>query len=284
MYVCSDLSGVYTISLDYAQRCVAHLKKPGTEEIIIQWDSVKPLSSTQISTHVQYEQTGEASVSAYPEGTTRCPGVGGCGSLNTSRWVQSMEDGGGPDNDPKRQYGIISKYLSPGTIAVVWDDSTFSDSQGHTDRVSVCGGNSCSDSVSTFESLIVHKVAQNLSDTTLVSTALNPDSNWTGVQTADKVVLMARGGVTHNSVPAFATTHSGSAQYLFGGLAAGNYAVTVNGTPVPGSPFAVADGDNSIEFESISGTVSVSGGGAAPSGQSSVVFGNVGAKGSVIIH
>jgi hypothetical protein len=113
---------------------------------------------------------------------------------------------------------------------------------------------------------------------------LNPDANWTGVQTTDKVVLMARGGVTHNSVPGFATTHVGSAQYFFGGLTAGNYTVTLNGTPVAGSPFAVADGDNSIEFESISGTISVNGGAAPPSGQSSGLFGNVGTRGNVVIH
>jgi hypothetical protein len=289
MLVCSDLSGVYTISLTYAKRCIAHLKKPGTEEIIIQWDSVKPASSTPVATHWHYPQDGETTISAYPEGLTTCPGAGGCGSLDTNRTIQSMEDGGGvspTDNNPARIYGVISKFLSPGTIHVVYDGQASPQNgfQGHTERVSICGGTSCAASVATFEALSVHKVAQNLTDTTLLTTALNPDANWTGVQTADKVALFSRGGVNRATIPGFITTHSGSAQYLFGGVAAGSYAVTLNGTPVPGSPFTVADGDNSIEFEGISGTVSVNGGVAAPPGQGSGLFGNVGARGSVVIH
>ena len=128
---------------------------------------------------------------------------------------------------------------------------------GMSHRISVCAGSSCGATVNTFESLIVHKIAQNLGDVTLTTTALNPDSNWTGVQTADKVVVLARGGVTHSTMGTFSTTHLGTAQYLLGGLTPGTYAVTVGGNPVTGSPFTVTDGDNSIEFESTAGAVSI---------------------------
>ena len=497
MYSCSDLKGAYIIPIDHAHRCVVHLKKPGTEEIIIQWDSVDVTSSpTQVATHLHYAQTGQPAYQevTFNEGQTTCPGAGGCAALNVGRAIQSMEDGGTDANNPPRNFGILTHFLSPGTIAlrddspvmtvssvtktviagitsmatgtrtsvqtavphglIPFEDVTISgvtgtgicngngivmsvpdsthyiasidtstcvkpsggastsptlfnapshgltnmaaitslssgnqaaittaaphglavgqylqisgvnsaggscdsintawnegwivssvpdemhativfnstacrgQSGGYTNpyppefitishatgdwagintyvslpvpvklidpdhfglisgntsayngtfngvvagvypggygmshRVSVCAGASCGSKVSGFESLIVHKISQNLSDLTLTTRALNPDGNWTGVQTADKVVVVARGGITHGSMAAFSTTHSGVAQYLFGGLAAGIYAVTINGVGVAGTPFTVTDGDNSIEFESTAGTVNVS--------------------------
>jgi hypothetical protein len=53
------------------------------------------------------------------------------------------------------------------------------------------------------------------------------------------------------------TSHSGTAQVLVAGLRPGSYAVTVNGVAVGGSPFAVAERNNSLEFESSSGTIQV---------------------------
>jgi len=97
---------------------------------------------------------------------------------------------------------------------------------------------------------------------------LNCPSTWTqtnwfiaqcaGANTA-MVVALARGGTTYSAISGFTTTHSGTAQYLFGGLTAGTYTVTVAGTPVTGSPFTVGAGDNSIEFTSAAGAVVVNG-------------------------
>ena len=134
---------------------------------------------------------------------------------------------------------------------------------GHTHRVSICAGSSCGASASTFESLVVHKIANGLSDTTLNTSALNPDPNWTGVQMCGavscSVYLGTRHAVLRSTMAAFSTTHNGTAQYLFAGLSAGTYAVTINGVGVSGSPFTVAASDNSIEFESTAGTVSING-------------------------
>jgi hypothetical protein len=135
---------------------------------------------------------------------------------------------------------------------------------GWSHRVSLCGGPACGWTVSRFRALIVHKIAQNLSDTTLTATPIVPDSNWFGVQTKDKVAIFGVGGI-HSTMAGFTTTHSGTAQYLFGGLTPGTYAITINGLPVTGSPFAVAAGDNSIHFESTAGTVSMNGSVAAAS-------------------
>ncbi len=353
-YATGDLSRVYLNPINYAQRTTVHLKdfaiNSGTgEDIVVQYDSADVTGNpTNIQTHVQYAQNGEpASIQGgtqftYNEGQTTCPGTGTCSALNTNRFIQSIEDGGTDSFNPQRNYGVLTRFFSPGTVTVqddtpdipisvvskanpiqftssvahglttgrnimisgatgdwaalntgfsggnptmntviVLDPNNFTivgDSHlfagtfngqvnaqwvgaaGWTHRVSVCGGSSCGASVNTFDSLVVHKVMKNLSDTTLTATALNPDANWTGVQTADKVVLLARGGVLHSTMTGFTSTHAGTAQYLFGGLAPGSYAITVGGTAVTGSPFAVTSAnDASIHFESTAGAVALSG-------------------------
>lgn len=422
-YTCADLAGGYTVTIDHAIRCMIHLKKPGTEEIIAQADDVDVTSApTPVETHFNYTQTGETATigltfpSSYTEGSTTCPGSGGCASLNTNRTIFEAEDGAPADaRGPARTYGLITKFFSPSTITVrddapkvltltsvqktinativsftatgvfntivetnvahglivnafvtiagttggcpfmnkgwqpiaivdathytiaedirsctpgggtssTWtrfnapthgladlntvvvtgatgswaaynngalqirvidadhlnplddlDSSGYSGSFdgsimtffaggfGHTHRVSVCAGSSCGATVNTFESLAVHKLSSNyLTDTTLTATAITPDANWYGVQTLDKVIILARHGVTQSTMAGFTTTHSGVAQYLIGGLTAGSgYDFKVNGVSVAGSPFTVAAGDNSIEFESTAGAVSLNGG------------------------
>jgi hypothetical protein len=300
-YVCSNLSGAYTTAITYAQRCIAHLKPSGGEQIVVQWDSVKVPTPVAMATHVHYPQNGETSWDSYPDGHTTCPGTGGCASLNTSRAIQELEDGGNDGVNPTRNYGVLTHFLSPGTVTVNWDcpgnaecstSSTYTGGNGHTDRVSVCGGSSCGSAVSTFESLIVHKVITSLTDTTLTTAALNPDANWTGVQTLDKVVLMARGGTAQSAITGFTTTHAGTALYLFGGLTPGTYTITVGGTAVAGSPFTVAANDNSIEFSSLAGAVSVNGSVGSGSGSgsgtsaaaSSIVSGHAAVSGNAIVH
>ena len=134
---------------------------------------------------------------------------------------------------------------------------------GFSHRFSVCAG-PCGATVTGLESLVVHKVAQNLSDTSLTTKAISPDPNWYGVQTKDAVLLVPRNGAAQSNMGGFTTTHSGTARYLFGGVTAGNYTVTINGTPVGGSPFTVTDGSNAIAFTSTAGTVSVNGSGILP--------------------
>lgn len=130
---------------------------------------------------------------------------------------------------------------------------------GWTHRVTVAGGSSVGASVSTFKALIVHKIANGLSDTVLTTTAINPDSNWTGVQMCGSVscsvYMGASNGVCHSTLSDFTTTHAGSGQYMIGGLCAGTWAITIGGSAVTGSPFTVSEGDNSVEFDSTAGVV-----------------------------
>lgn len=259
-YALADLSGAYQTTYNRVQRHFIHFKKPGTEEILVQFDDVDATNApTALRTQVHYPQNGElASAGAdYDEGQTTCPGPNGCSGLNVDRLILEQENGGSDAHNPARTFGLISRFLSPGAIFVRDDNNTFTGANGHTHRVSICAGSSCGSTANTLEAIIVHKVAGSLSDTSLTATALNPTSSWTGVQTTDKVALFARGGALPTSVT-FTTTHSGTAQYLVAGLAAGMYTVTVNGaTVVPAA--RVYGFDNSLYFESTAGTVSIAG-------------------------
>ena len=267
VYSLADLTGDYRTRYNRVQRHLAHLKKPGTEEVIIQFDDVDASNSpTAIRSQLHYPQNGETTAASYQviynEGTTTCPGPNGCAGLNIDRLVLEQEDGSSTNGDPARQYDLISKYFSPAGAANVfvrWDGSAYAGGNGHANRVSFCADpastGACGATASRLEMILVHKVATQ-PDTTLTASALNPDANWTGVQTADKVVLFARNGSTPVNVTTFTTTHSGTAQYLIAGLAPGTYSVTVGSATVV--PFAtVSAGDNTLYFESTAGSVSI---------------------------
>lgn len=132
---------------------------------------------------------------------------------------------------------------------------------GHSFRVAGCAGSGgvCDPAATKYEMIQVHRPFYGTTDPGISVTSLNPDANWTGVQTEDKVVLFSRGGTTHATISGFTTTHTGTAEYLFAGLPAGSYTVTVNGSPVTGSPFTVDATAQSLEFASTAGLVSVNG-------------------------
>lgn len=139
---------------------------------------------------------------------------------------------------------------------------TFPGALGFTHRVSICGGSSCGSSVTVMQALTVHELCT-VGSCVPTAVAINPDAHFTGVQTADKVVIFPRGGTTYSTMTGFITTHSGTAQYLLAGLTPGTYNITVGGSAVTGSPFTVLTGDNSLYFESTSGVVSINGSVAA---------------------
>jgi hypothetical protein len=99
--------------------------------------------------------------------------------------------------------------------------------------------------------VIVHKVTT-LPDTALTAKPLNPDDNWTGVETADKVALFARNGALQ-LVASLHTDHAGDAQYLVSGLLGGRaYRVSRGGETVVASQ-QILDGDNTLYFEAPAG-------------------------------
>jgi hypothetical protein len=275
-YACAmiDFTGAYTTAYAAAQRTICDFKKPGTEHVIVQYDYVDATGhATAIRNQVHYNQNGETVAGErwvyYDEGTTTCPGSGGCSSLNASRVILEQQTGVADGHgDPTPQYNLITNFLSPPgtTMTVRWDGSTYTGSNHHTNRVSLCGGSSCGSTVSKFEDLIVHKVATQ-PDTTLTVKPLNPDSKWTGVQTSDKVVLFARYGNTPLTVT-FQTDHPGTAQYLIAGLQGGMvYGVHKNGISgmeglrrEPAGEIArqlVSEGDNTLYFEAPAGNYTI---------------------------
>ena len=263
-YAMADLTGAYLNPPNRAQRHMIHFKKPGTEEIVIQFDDIDVSNTpTQVETHIHYAQNGETNIDGYNEGNTTCPGNGGCSALNSSRLIQSMEDGNSDGRDPVRQYGIISSFLSPGTIFVRDDGSSYQGGNGHTHRVSLCGGSSCGATVSQFEAFIVHKIASGLSDTSLTAKLLSPDPAWAGLETTDaagtagKVALIARGGRTpFNAI--LQTDHPGTGQYLIAGLQPGFvYDVNRNADGTNITSQAVSNGDSSLYFEAPAGSYSI---------------------------
>lgn len=175
----------------------------------------------------------------------------------------------GKDSSPKAIWPIdadhFGLYNDPDTSAVSGAfngvmSGVYFNGLGWSHRFSICGGTLCNGPVSNLTALIVHKVMQTTSDTTLTAAALNPDSSWTGAQTKDKVVLFARGGTLKSSLTSFTTTHSGTAQYMFEGFLPGVWTVTVGGAGVTGSPFTLTSAMNPIiSFESVAGVVVVSG-------------------------
>jgi len=164
-----------------------------------------------------------------------------------------------------------------GTIQVMYPGAF-----GHTYRISACADASNTGACGAtgqngMELITAHKIATQ-PDVTLNTTAINPDSNWTGVQYNDAtdsggaVAVFARHGVTQSTITSFTTTHAGTAQYLIAGLTPGTYSVTVGGSPISacngasGNTCAVSAGDNSAYFSSKAGTVVITTGVQAASG------------------
>jgi len=274
VYALADFTGAYQTTYTRVQRHLVHFKKPGTEEIIVQFDDVDAGNyPTQIRSQVHYPQNGEKVATTpngsciYDEGTTTCPGPNGCAGLDMDRLILEQEDGTSSNGDPPRIYNLVTRILSPGTIFVRDDGSSYPGAQGHTHRVSICAGNDCDSAANTLEAIIVHKVATQ-PDTNLTAKLLTADWKWTGVQTQDKVVLFARYGNTPVTAT-IRTDHPGIAQYLIAGLQGGLvyrvYRITAprqprggsrGGEPIPGYEVVrqpVADGDNTLYFEAPAG-------------------------------
>jgi len=254
-YAMADLTGMYLPAANATRvnRHVAHFKG-GIEEVIVQYDDIALGVAGSIRGQVHYVNNGEAATGSPlflpAEGQTTCPGPNGCGGLDLDRWILSQQGGTVPNTN-----GLITRIFSPGTVVVRDDGSGYTGANGHTHRISICGGSACGTAVSVTDYMIVHKVSASMSKTTLTAAALNPNANWTGVQTTDKVAMFARGGQTYGGL-SFTSTHSGIAQYLIAGLTPGTYNVMVSGIPVLlNAP--VNAGDNTLYFESVAGTVVV---------------------------
>lgn len=287
------------ISIDHAQRSLVHFKKPGFDQFIFTYDDDALTSgTTQMAFHLHFPQNGTTQAGGSGNmgaGTTTCPGAGGCTSINTNgRTIQTVEDGFGT---PARTHGLMVYVTSPNTITVRADcagmtgghcspGNTYSGGNGYTDRFTIAGGSSVGSNVSSFSAATVRKVMSTLSDTTLTTTDLNPDANWTGVQAvganSTAVALFARNGVTHSTITPFSLIATGPLQLALVGLTPGNYTLSVGGAQVFSG--AVGAGDTTLYAEATGGgAIFLTSGTTGPT-TSSILSGQVTVSGNAVIH
>lgn len=149
---------------------------------------------------------------------------------------------------------ILVKYDGPSTMRVAINDA-YAGANIYTTRVETCpsadGGSTCNAAATAFEVISTVRMVDGLADTALTTTALNPDSAWTGVEaigTGNGIVAMfARNGLAdRTSVPAVTTT--AALPYFASGLAAGTYAVYRNGSAVSGCEAVVVTANDNTLF------------------------------------
>lgn len=252
-----------------AQRTFIDFKKSGTDQFVMIYDNAAKSSGTVMAGYTQYPQGA-------PTGC--CTG----GSLSYSGGLLTETN---TDN-----FRLMTRWLAPAgatSLAVINDGSSYSGNQGDTmaTRLTHCAssnGSTCNTSATSMEAIQAHYVTTN-SNSALTATLISPDSNWTCGQvtgaTDTKLGCFARGGSTLSNVTGFTPSFSGTAQWVFSGMAPGIYSITVGGSSVAGSPFTVTAGDNSIYFESTSGAMVLT---ATVGG--SLSTGKVKISGKAVIH
>jgi hypothetical protein len=131
--------------------------------------------------------------------------------------------------------------------------------------VSVCAGTGtnaagCDTANTQAEFLVVHMPAATQSASLPPINLLAPvDSNFRGLEIggpSPKVALFARNGALMRGVGNFSTQQAGTIQFLIAGLAAGKYDVWKNGSQLL-QQVQVGNNDNSLYFESTSGSFSI---------------------------
>lgn len=273
-YALTDTTQSYTAGTGVT-RSLRHLIdfKGGAYQIIVVYDDVVTSAGKTKRTYLHYPNTAAAG-----------DGTRGATSFSGTQITSSYPGTG--HADATQLLTAVLAPAGPGSVAVYTDnvDGTYSGGSGGTFRVSVCAsadGSTCSAANTAAEFAVVHMPvtgsANTLPTTAMLSTIA---ANWRGVQiggAAPKVALFRQGGTTDTSTT-FTSTHSGTAQYVVAGLAAGVYAVS---GPTITSGTVGADG--TLYFEGASGVYTVAQGEAqpAPSGTGSVVRGRI-VRGRVI--
>jgi len=257
MYLLADVTPSYVprVNATRVQRHLIHFKKPGNQDYIVSYDDVALSSGNQIWDQMWYwnsPSSGQQTITANPSARTVVSSNSTVGNFLASSFFP---------------------VAGSNTVAMI-----ASGVAGSTNRNYLCpstNGSSCSTNATSFEAAIVHKPSTSPSDA--MPTISQPSCTGTGgnctvVDIQDgsypKVAAFARQGAWLTGL-SFTSTHSGTAQYLIAGLSAGTYTVTVGGNTVSGSPFTVNPGDNTLYFESTSGTYNVTqssgtGGGTGP--------------------
>jgi len=288
VYARGNTTGSYTLatgSMNWLLEDVAHFKLSGNPEVLAVFTDANTTLPVQIAKHHHFTQNGETEGPqlAQSEGTTTCPGAGGCASINSTHFtdgVLEQEDGVTAHGDPPRIYNLVSKWIFPGS-ATIARDTGYTGNNGHTERFSVYGGGSVGGTATSLESWEVMGIGTGA--TLNLTELLHGDSAWTGWNTSNAAMLKARNNTTHSTLSSVNVTLADPGQVLIAGLTPGNYTLTVGGFNC--GSITVAAGDNTAYCKTTgtitTGAVSLSSGGS-PAGGSSLTGKGVGLGQGVI--
>ncbi len=248
-YALSDMTGAYVPSMNatHVQRSLIHFKKTGTQDYLVWYDDIATSTGTTMKAYLHFYLNGLA-----PSQAISFKGGNNGGTVKNSQ-----------------QSSLLLTSVLPAAnansalLGVDNSNGSYGGGAGYTYRTYVCAENpaapgSCNPASTHGEWIVVHKPSTNVADT-MPSLVQPTATNFRIVEIDDanspKVAAFASGGNTYSGVT-FTTKHAGTAQYVIAGLSAGTYRVTANGSTVVASQ-AVADGDNTLYFESGSGNIQV---------------------------
>ncbi len=250
-YALVDATGAYTSSAHASrvQRHLAHLKKAGTQDYVLEYVDVALSSAASIRSYYDLA-------------------LNSCGSASGSSCISANLSAGTFSNtQPNARLNtavIPISTLSINTANSSAADGSYGGGRGYVWQYFV--GPSSSGTAGEWASVYQPSTATSttmpgISEPSVTATGGSAIAIQVADATSPKVVVFARQGTTLTAA-SLTTTHSGTAQYLIAGLTPGSYTVTLNGSAIAGSPFTVAANDNTLYFEGGSGVYLVSAGGS----------------------
>jgi len=251
-YAMMDGASEYNSSVAVAHmlRHVIHFKAAGTQDFVISYDDIATSGGTYEKAFWSYELNGLGTAAV-------TVGASDLRVTNTQAGSKLMTQ--------------FVPVAGTNSLALTSDGSEASTGDAY--RVYLCASNdgaTCNSSATNAEWIAVHKPVANLGPSMDPVEALTTvDSNWRGVEimgNSPKVALFARGGLTFPGT-SFTANYGGSAQILIAGLTPGTYTVLRNGSVILSGQI-VSDGDDTLYFESPSGTFSLNQVQTAPQGGS----------------
>lgn len=240
-------AGAYTTTLNYLYKWFCHFKEPGTGEVLVFYTSAKAPSPIIMKDQEMFPQNNEITSTnfgvIYNEGDTSCPGSGGCANIDATRLsdgILEQQDGLSTNGDPIRQYNLVGKYWSPTAITLNWAGAT---SPGNAYKLEIFAGITVGGTATVLEAGQVYCVLTQPTTSCPVS-VLSPDSNWTGINTADKAALFAINGVTQSILTPVSVTMTNPGFVFLGNITAGSYHLQVGSFDC--GNYTVTNGVNSI--------------------------------------
>lgn len=246
-YAMIDLTGTYKAAGNAirVQRHIQHFKKRGSQDYIVTYDDIELSAALPVApkAYFHYFLNGAQPGTAISFDAA-------------SRTVSNVQSGSALSTQFVPVAGVNSVAL-----ALDNPDGSYKGGNGKTYRVYMCpsaDGATCNAGATRAEWAAVHMPATNPL-ASLPPIKQIEASAFRVIQIEDsvspKVAAFAQGGRTYTSAT-FTSTHSGTGQYLIAGLTPGTYAVLKNGSTLLSNQIVVA-GDNTLYFESSSGSFSI---------------------------